>query len=165
MSQAFDTYCVISTWSKPSSGEAELGGGGSEGSLRGAHRLLLKPGEQWRALSISLRDALSHAPTTRHHLRSAELGKPTQAGRLIVGRAGRKWGDLTAHIPDQTGPSSAGRGGGHAEEEKEEREKETHTYHQGLSSPLIFLTQPPSCCPESGTRHQTPGETWEELPK
>lgn len=132
-------HCAISTCYKPSSGEAELGGGGIEGSLRGAHRLLLKPGEQWRALSITLRDALSHAPTTRHRLRSAELGKPTQAGRLFEGRGGRKWGDLTAHIPDQTGLSSAGREGGHAEEE-EEREKETHTYHHGLSSPLIFLT-------------------------
>lgn len=162
MSQALDTYCPISMWFKRSSGEAELGGGGRKGSLRGAHRLLLKPGEQWRA---AFRDALSHAPTPRHRLRSAEPGKPTQAGRPIAGSAGRKWGDLTAHVPDQTGLSSAGREGGHAQEEEEKRETKRNTYHQGLSSPLRLWTLTPSCCRDSGTRHKTPGGMWEQLPK
>lgn len=42
-----------------------------------------------------------------------------------MGKAGRKWGDLTAHIPDQRGLSSAGREGGHAGQEEEERKKHT----------------------------------------
>lgn len=85
------------------------------------------PPETWRAVESkvvqSLRCTKPHphptSPSQEHRAREAHASRETDF-RL----AGRKeGGDLTAHIPDQTGLSSAGRKGGHAGEEEEERKK------------------------------------------
>lgn len=139
-SQAFNACCRISPWYKAGSRGVALRGRGRERSLKGAPPpyLLLKPGEQWRAVPFRPRAALGHTPTPT---------SPSQECRAGEAHAGREteecWqegrGHLTAHLPDQTGLSSAGREGA-MQERRKRRERKKHTYHRGLCSPLLFLT-------------------------
>lgn len=98
-----------------------LGGGGREGSLKGA--LSPPPLETWRAVPFRPRAALGHTSTPTSLSQECRAGE-AHAGRETAGRAGRKGrGHLTAHLPDQTGLSSAGkkepcRRGGRGEKER-----------------------------------------------
>ena len=48
------------------------------------------------------------------------------------------------------------------QERRKRRERKKHTYHQGLCSPLLFLTEPPSCRPR--LRDPSPGSPGKFFP-
>ena len=90
-SRALNAYYRISPWYKAGSREVVLGGGGREGSLKGAPPP--PPLETWRAVPFRPRAALGHTPTPTSPSQECGAGE-AHAGKETAGRAGRKGGGI-----------------------------------------------------------------------